>query len=179
MKWHGLALSIALSIVAPAFAQLASSGPAPATKADILRMFEVMHTREQIQQVMEQAMQQMQALNRVELKKRRPELTDEDLDRMEKDSVEIMKGFPVNDMMDDMVPVYEKHLTRSDVKALINFYSTPTGQKLLRELPALTSEAMKAVYPRIQQHLESALQRIDRQMEEEKKDAPKTAPDKN
>jgi hypothetical protein len=164
---------------AAAAQQPASSTAATATKADILRMFGVMHTREQIQQVMDQAMHQMQAMNREQLKKRRPELTDEDLDRMEKDSAEIMKDIPVDDMMQDMVPVYQKHLNRADVRALVSFYSTSTGQKLLRELPALTAEAMQAVYPRIQQHLEETLQRIDRQMDGEKKEAPKPQPDRN
>ena len=173
----GLTLLVGCSAVAQPKTPVTTS--AAATKADILRMFDVMHTREQIQQVMEEAMHQMQAMNREQLKKRRPEITDEDLDRMEKESAEIMRSFPVDDMMDDMVPVYQKHLTRADVGALIGFYSTATGQKLLRELPALTSEAMQAVYPRIQQHMESTLQRIDHQVEEEKKDTPKPPPDKN
>jgi uncharacterized protein len=155
------------------------SSSASASKEEILHMFEVMHTRDQIQQVMTQAMHQMQTVNRVELKKRRPELTDEDLDRMEKESAEIMKGFPVTDMMNDMVPVYQKHLNHADVKALTSFYSTATGQKLLREMPALTAEAMQAAYPRIQQHLEQAFQRIDRQLENDKSTLPPTPPEKN
>jgi hypothetical protein len=139
-------------------------------------MFEVMHTREQIQQVMEQAMQQMQAMNREQLKKRRPDITEEELDRMERESAEIMKGFPVDDLMQDMVPVYQKHLSKTDVTALISFYSTATGQKLLREMPALTTEAMQAAYPRIQQHLEDTLQRIDRRSEQEEKKKGETSP---
>ena len=176
---QGWFVAVILISVITTSAQHPVAPSTPATKADILRMFEVMHTRDQIQQVMEQAMHQMQAMNRVELKKRRPELTDQDLDRMEKDSAEIMKDFPITEMMDDMVPVYQKHLTHADVRALITFYSTPTGQKLLRDLPALTAEAMQAVYPRIQQHLEEALQRIDRQTEEEKQEKPNPPQDKN
>ena len=41
----------------------------------------------------------------------------------------------------DMVPVYQKHLSKSDVEEMIKFYSTPTGQKILREMPAMTAEA--------------------------------------
>ena len=31
--------------------------------------------------------------------------------------------------------------------ALIGFYSTPTGQKMLQELPAVMSEGMEAMMP--------------------------------
>lgn len=36
-------------------------------------------------------------------------------------------------MTEAMVTVYQKHFTKSDVEALIGFYSSPTGQKMLRE----------------------------------------------
>ena len=49
-------------------------------------------------------------------------------------------------MLDDMIPVYQKHLTKSDVDEMIKFYSTPTGQKFLREMPAMTAEGMEAMH---------------------------------
>jgi len=45
-------------------------------------------------------------------------------------------------MLDDMIPVYQRHLTKQDVDSMLAFYNTPTGQKLLREQPAMMAEGM-------------------------------------
>ena len=70
-------------------------------------------------------------------------------------------------MLSDMVPVYQRHFTKSDIDALTAFYSSQPGQKFLHEMPAVTAETMRAVYPRIQAEVDAALKRA-----EEKTDSP-------
>ena len=41
-------------------------------------------------------------------------------------------------------PVYHKYLTLEDTRALIAFYQTPVGRKVIRVMPQLTQEAMYA-----------------------------------
>ena len=141
----------------------------PATRADILRLFEVMHTEEQVQQVIARAIQPMQAAQRERFKKERSGISEDELDRMEREVLEVIKRFPVNDMIEDMIPVYQQHLSEQDVSALISFYSTPTGQRLLRELPIVGTKAAEAAFPRFQQHFELTWQRIGLRIEEEEK----------
>lgn len=43
-----------------------------------------------------------------------------------------------------IVPIYDKHLSREDVKNLIGFYETPTGKHFVAEMPAVTQESMIA-----------------------------------
>jgi hypothetical protein len=43
-----------------------------------------------------------------------------------------------------MVPIYQKHLSQSDLDAIIAFYSSPVGQKLLKEQRAMMAEGMQA-----------------------------------
>jgi hypothetical protein len=66
-----------------------------------------------------------------------------------------------------MIPVYQRHFTKSEIEALIAFYASPAGQKFLHEMPAVTAETMRAVYPRIQSEVEAVLKRA-----EEKSDSP-------
>ena len=106
-------------------------------------------------------------MNREQLKKRRPNISQEDLARMERQSADLLKNFPLDDMLNDMIPVYQRHFTKSDIDALITFYSSPPGQKFLHEMPAVTAETMQAVYPRIQAEVDAALKRA-----EEKSDTP-------
>jgi hypothetical protein len=141
----------------------------PATRADILRLFEVMHTEEQAQQVIARAIQPMQAAQRERFKKERSEISEGELDRMEREVLEVVKGFPVNDLIEDMIPVYQQHLSEQDVSALIGFYSTPTGQRLLRELPIVATKAVEAGFPRFQQHFELTWQRIGHKIEDEER----------
>ena len=62
-----------------------------------------------------------------------------------------------------VVPIYQKHLTKGDIDALVAFYSSPTGQKMLRELPAIMAETMQAMMPSIEKYMETVRQRIDEQ----------------
>ncbi len=47
-----------------------------------------------------------------------------------------------NELIDLMVPVYARHLTDDDVKALVAFYQTPTGQKYISVSPAIAQDSM-------------------------------------
>jgi len=42
-----------------------------------------------------------------------------------------------------VVPIYAKHLSPDDVKALITFYESPAGKKLIAVQPAITAESME------------------------------------
>jgi hypothetical protein len=54
--------------------------------------------------------------------------------------------------------IYDKAFTESELKELIAFYQTPTGQKAARFLPSLSSEVQKAFGQVIQLKLNDLLQ---------------------
>ena len=53
-----------------------------------------------------------------------------------------------------------------------------TGQKLLREMPAMTSEAMQASYGRLQKQMEAVAERAEKAIKEneQRKPVPKPVP---
>jgi uncharacterized protein len=61
------------------------------------------------------------------------------------------------------VPVYQKHFTKGDIDTLIAFYSTPTGQKMLRELPEIMSEAMEQAMPMIEKYVATIQERVQQE----------------
>lgn len=144
-----------------------SIAPDAASREDVKKLFDVMASREQMSQTMQQVFAQMRNLNREEIKKRHPEVSEADLARMDRQSEDLMKNFPLDEMLGDLVPVYQRHFTKPDIDALIAFYSSSAGQKFLHEMPAVTAETMRAVYPRIQAEVDAALKRA-----EEKIDSP-------
>jgi hypothetical protein len=146
-----------------------SIAPDAASKEDVKKLFDVMASREQMDKMMRQVFTQMQSLNREEMKKRRPDITDAELARLDRESEDVIKNFPLDAMLSDMIPVYQRHFTKSDIDALVTFYSSPPGQKFLHEMPAVTSETMRAVYPRIQAEVEAALKRAEEKTESPQK----------
>ncbi len=44
-------------------------------------------------------------------------------------------------MLDLAIPVYDKYLSDADIKGLIEFYSTPLGQKMIKALPNIMTES--------------------------------------
>jgi len=166
------------------FGQAATTaGDAPASPEDIKKMFDVMHIRDQMKLVMEQVSQQMRSMTHEQIRKSQPDVTDKDIARLDAISDEVMKGMSMEGLLDDMIPVYQKHLSKSDVDAMVGFYSTPTGQKILREMPAMTRDGMQAMQPRLRQMMDDANTRIEKmvkeQQEEQKNDSGKPNTVKN
>ena len=44
------------------------------------------------------------------------------------------------DLKDRAIPIYKKHFSANEIKEMIRFYETPTGQKVIKEMPGLTVE---------------------------------------
>ena len=146
------------------------------TKEQLARLFELMHVREQtaivrrtmtglLQQQMHAQIngaedranggkitqQQQAALDRVNGGK----ITQEQqaaLDRVMDRFVEkAMTLYTIDEMLDDITGIYQRHFTREDVDAYIAFYSSPAGQHFLEIVPIITREYVPLVTQRTQE----------------------------
>jgi len=150
-----------------------ASADTPATKEQIEKLFEVMDIRQQTVAMMGSVQQQMQAMTTETIRTRYPQISPAQLLRLNQISDETLKDFPVDGMLNDMVPIYEKHLSQADVDAMIVFYSSPTGKKLMQQLPQITEEAMQASYQRMQKQVDAAMKRVEQMVNEEKQEKQK------
>jgi hypothetical protein len=162
-------------LVSPLCAQ--TTADSPATRDEILALFNLMHVREQVQPAMEFVARQQRAIIHDNLKRQTPRISPENLAKLDQFTADIMKELPVDGMLEDMIPVYQKHLTRSDVDAMSAFYSSPTGQKLLREMPAMTTESMQAASPRIQALMDQVMERARAMAKEDEQKGATPKPD--
>jgi hypothetical protein len=71
---------------------------------------------------------------------------------------------PIDEMIEAMVPVYQRHLTKSDIDEMIRFYSSPVGQKLLREQPQMMQEGMQAGVQIQQKRMSQVMAKVDQRM---------------
>lgn len=159
MRILGAACVLCLFLSAAVGQVTVSVAPDAASREDVQRLFAVMNSADQTRRMMSQVMTQMRSMNREQLKKSRPDISEEELARMDRESEELIKSFSIDEMLNDMIPVYQRHFTKSDIDSLITFYSSPVGQKFLGEMPAVTMETMQVVYPRIRAQVEAAIKR--------------------
>jgi uncharacterized protein len=159
--------------IATALAQGAPAADPPATRDDILKLFDVMQVKQQMRSVMDAMMKQQTDLMHQTIRKRYPQASSAKIAEFDRIMQESMKDFPVDELLDDMIPIYARHLTKTDAEAMSTFYASPTGQKLLHEMPAMTSEAMQVAYARIDKQMDAMTRRLE---EMEKQDRPATKP---
>jgi hypothetical protein len=112
------------------------------SRVDVVKFMELMQVRARVVQMMDGIAKQARLGAEEGFKQHVPNATPEQLAKVDALADTIFKGMPVDDMVDAMVPIYQKHLTKSDLAAIIAFYSSPVGQKLLKEQPAMMAEAM-------------------------------------
>jgi uncharacterized protein len=142
MKRIALFLAVSLVFATVSFGQQ-SAADAPASKEDIQKYLDVMHVQDMMKTMMASMTKQMHQMVHQQIQKQLS-LTPDFEARMDKMMDDLVTNFPIDDLIASMIPVYERHLTKGDVEALITFYSSPTGQKILKEMPAMTAEAMQA-----------------------------------
>jgi hypothetical protein len=49
-----------------------------------------------------------------------------------------------DELVDLVIPIYDKYYTREEIQELTHFYQTPVGQKTIQVLPKLSAEAIDA-----------------------------------
>jgi hypothetical protein len=59
--------------------------------------------------------------------------------------------YTADDIISDVIPIYQRHFTKDEVNSLIAFYSTPAGQHMLALTPILMKEFMPVVMDHVQQ----------------------------
>lgn len=146
------------------------------TKEQLAKLFEVMRLREQLQSYMKM----IPAMVQKQIKAQAKDLTSKlpgggtitpelqaTIDRtMDKYLEKALNLYPVDEMLDDLTTIYQRHLSRSDVDAFIVFYQSPAGQHLLDQQPAIMKEYMPVVMDRMQQRSKALTDELTREMEE-------------
>ncbi len=154
------------------------------TRADVTKLVELLQVRARVVQMMGGVAEQARLGAEEGFKQQVPNATPAQLARVDAISDTVFKSMPIDEMVDAMIPIYQKHLTKSDVDGIIAFYSSPVGQRFLKVQPAMMTEAMAAGGKIGRERIASLTEVLNRQItafaEEEKKqeskDKPQTPP---
>lgn len=161
-----LAIVVVLSLGCSLSAMAQSFSDSPATTEDVERYFQVMHSHEMMRQMMQAMSKPMHQMIHQQFVKDQDKLPSDFEARMSKTMDDMLRDMPFDEMMQAMVPAYQKHFTKGDINQLIAFYSSSTGQKVLRELPSITAEAMQSMMPIMSKQMDRMKERLQQDIAE-------------
>lgn len=151
---------------------LAQTGDEPASKDDVILYLRTMHSHDMIQKVMEVQSQNMQQLFRDQLLKEKGGVPPEFDAHFKKAMDDLVKGMPIDEITQAMIPTYQQHFTKADIEAMSAFYSSPVGQKVLRQLPLVMQEGSQAAMPIVSKYLSEWKGRTEKDLKEMGKSDP-------
>jgi hypothetical protein len=154
-------------------ARKAAAQPLPAdapTREEVLKLFDIMQITKTMDAAIGAAKQQTREMAEQMASERIPEATTEQKEQIKEMLDDVMAKAlgpsAIKEMMDATIPVYQRHMKKADLEAMVAFYSSPAGQRILREQPAMVRESME-VASGIQQKMARAMyQRIDQRIEQ-------------
>ena len=147
--------------------------------AQILTLLELLQVRKNMTVMMEGMKQAMKQGAEQSFRERVPDPSPKQLEALHNMIDDAIGNAPMDELLEAIVPIYRRHLTKSDVEEMIRFFSGPVGQKLLREQPQMIQEGMQAgvaiQQKRMDQIMVKIRERSQQMMEadEEKKGTPK------
>ncbi len=157
-----LILGVSLLALLPAPAQAAPQQKVdPAKEADIRRLMELTGAKKLIEQSVALGVEQLRATFAKSLPpgERSQKLTDTFLQRFQ-------KRLNAQKMIELTIPIYDKHFSAEDLKALIQFYETPLGQRLVKVLPEIAKESQAAGFELGQKVAAEVLQEMQEEFPE-------------
>jgi hypothetical protein len=137
-----------------------SADDSPATKADVEQYFQIVKSHDMMKKLMASMSQSLHQITHEQYLKHKDELPADYESKMNARMDEMFDHMPWDEMMQAMVPAYQKHFTKGDIDNLVAFYSLPTGEKVMRELPAIMAESMQDMMPIMTKYTDTVKQTL-------------------
>ena len=77
-----------------------------------------------------------------------------------------MKIINIEELMNDMIPFYDKYLSNEDIKAITVFYESPVGKRLLEATPKISMDSM----PKLMEKMGANMKKIQAETEKNAKE---------
>ena len=115
----------------------AATGCQRASVAQVQKMMELAGSKQILEGVIETTVRHMFE----DFKRMRPDIPSQVWDTIlaRFESPQVMQG-----LLDDVVPIYQRHFCADEIEQFIKFYQTSAGRKLSAEAPAIQREASEA-----------------------------------
>jgi hypothetical protein len=145
------------------------------SREQLLKLFQVMRIRSQMEEMLrmlpaalQQQLQSEQTEVELSLMQLGGELTAAQKSARDRVTQKYFalaeKQYPVDEMLSDMVEVYQRNLSREDVDGIIAFYRSTPGQHLLDAQPLMAKEVMPAVTKKFEDRDKDLVERYKKEL---------------
>jgi hypothetical protein len=138
-----------------------ATNPAKPSAEEVMKLLELMRVQDGLDITISAMKDQLKSSAEQALREKIANPTPEQIKAVRVIVDEEFKKMSLDGLLRGLVPVYQRHLTHQDVAALIAFYSSPAGRKIVREQPAMLRESMQATQAGQRQKMEDVLSRMD------------------
>jgi hypothetical protein len=149
-----------------ATAELPADAP---TREDVMKLFDLLQISKTMDAVISATKQQSMEIAEQMIHDKMPDATAEQKKQFREMLDDVMHQAlgpaAINEMLEATIPVYQRHLTKADLDAMVAFYASPVGQKILHEQPAMVQESMEASAGIQEKIARSMFQKIDERVE--------------
>lgn len=143
----------------------ASIADAP-TRDQVLTLLETLQVRQTMTVMLENMKQIMKDTAERSFRQKVPNPTPKQLAALNGMLDDIIDAQAVDDLINAIIPIYQRHLTKADIEEMIRFYSSPVGQKLLKEQPQIIQESMQAGAAVQQRRMDEINARVQERVQE-------------
>ncbi len=159
-------MRILVSLLALSLAAFAQEAAAPeianhATEAQVRQLYQVLHVEDRMHQMLQLMSVQAEKLTDEALASSGSAATEKDkqfFNSLRNEELhKIMNPEFMAQMLEAMIPAYEKHISSEDIDQMIAFYSSPSGARILKAQPAMMQDGMAAAMPLIQAHMQEIM----------------------
>lgn len=103
------------------------------TRDQIVKLLDLLQVRRNIQTVLDGTKEQMLKGAEQGFRRKVPDATPEQMESLRGMVDDEFSETSVDELVQIIIPIYQRHWTKSDVEQITAFYSSPIGQKVLRE----------------------------------------------
>jgi hypothetical protein len=131
---------------------------------EIKALFESMNVKQQFETVMTTMQGQMNNMITDMLKKQAPPPSPKAIAETRAMMDEESKIVNISELLDEMVPIYQKYLTRDEIASIRMFYESPPGKSLIAKSPVIGQEFMQQVMPKEMKKMQAEMERMQQRM---------------
>lgn len=157
-----LSAVLCLAMNGAAMAQAAGDQP---SREQVLKLMTVMGVPQSVEEALHRSQIGIKDAARETFLKNTPGTLD---DQTKKKLDEILDNEPflkLDELIDSVVPIYQKNLSAADVQAGIDFYSSPSGKRLLEKVPDILRQANETAGKIAQEKMEKYAEQLDRKLQ--------------
>jgi hypothetical protein len=136
----------------------------PPTTTQVVKFMEVMQVRQRIQSAVKTEQDQTKTVVHNMFHKALPDATPAERAEFEEivasEFDKMFSDYPLDDVLRDMVPIYQSHFSESDLDQILAFYTSPIGQKVLKAMPSITAEAGRVSMSRLQPKIDKVMENV-------------------